>query len=69
MVPSLSKLFSEAPEPCVGLVFRLIANEVFKTTHYGITPLYYRQNQVIEGEEVIYATNEQLILESQNKMK
>ena len=69
VVPSLSKLCSETEDHCVGLVFRLIENDLGKTTYYGVMPLYYKQNQVIEGEEVIFPTNEQLLLESQNKMK
>ena len=61
VAPSLSKLCYETEEPCCAIVFRFITNEDNYTTDFGITPLYYRNNKVVEGEERIYSTNSKLL--------
>ena len=61
VVPSCSILADSTDDHCVALTMRFIKDEMGRTTHYGIMPLYYVDNKIIEGEESIYSTNEELI--------
>ena len=63
VIPSLSRLSQDTEDKCVSKIIRFIRDELGNITHYGITPLYYVDDKVIEGEEVIHPTNSKLLSE------
>lgn len=60
VIPSLSRLNQETEDKCASKIIRFIRDNLGNITHYGITPLYYINNKVIEGEEIVYPTNNSL---------
>ena len=58
VIPSLSKLSYNA---CVAKILRFIHDDSNNISHYGITPLYYTEKKLTEGEETIHTTNYQIL--------
>lgn len=61
VVPSLSKIHYNTLDQSVGKVLRFIYDKNNNVTDYGFTTLYLRNGVIIEGEEMLYPTNDSLI--------
>ena len=64
VVPSLSKKGLSTNDKCISKILRFIYDEEGNITHYGITPLYFSNSNLIEKEEVVYKTNMTLMQEN-----
>jgi predicted phosphodiesterase len=66
VVPSLSKLCLDTKDKCVSKILRFVRDINGNVTHFGITPLYYINKEIVEGEEIVYPTNNMLIEENES---
>lgn len=66
VIPSLSKLCLDTNDKCVSKILRFISDNNGNVTHFGITPLYYIHQEIVEGEEIIYPTNN-ILIEERNR--
>ena len=68
VVPSLSKSCLDTNDKCVSKILRFIRDVNGNVTHFGITPLYYVNKEIVEGEEIVYPTNNMLREENVSNM-